>query len=115
MKLFVLTLALLSCSTQAFKAPSTARSTTTARKAAISPRPTSTYTAPAKKELKVNRGELVLDPYYGIPNGILGAAPAILAMHSGKNGFRRRKMSPQGMTLDLTHTRFCCLFYCFVF
>ena len=95
--------ALLSFTTHAFQAPAAkvvARSpstTTTARDAAISPRsvPVPVTSSSSNKpkqqqqqqqqELKVKRGEVVLDPYYGIPNGILLAAPALLALHSGKS------------------------------
>ena len=62
--------------------------TTTALDAAISPRSTASASVPSvkrTKDLKIKRGETVLEPYYGIPNGILLAAPSILALHAGKN------------------------------
>lgn len=77
--------ALLSHSAEAFQAPNpVVGSTATKLDAAISPRSTP-IGVPTTKELKVKRGEMVLDPYYGIPNGILLGAPAILALYSCKN------------------------------
>ena len=83
----VLTLALWS-SAQAFQVRSSSSTSKTALDAAISPR-RGTYVVPKKittkqQPLKVKPGEVVLDPYYGIPNGILGAAPAILFMYAGR-------------------------------
>lgn len=75
-------------SADAFTGPQTrGTETTTTLSAAISPRPTTTKAAEPvsfNKGLDVKRGEVVLEPYFGIANGILAAAPAIVLQHTSK-------------------------------
>jgi hypothetical protein len=91
----ITTPALFLASAGAFKAhhivpkPTQWVSQTTSVHAAISPmneepRSMGNSKIPSVAELKKKSGEVVLEPYYGISNGILGAVPAILLLHGGR-------------------------------
>ena len=92
----VLAVALVLGWSEAFQANLAPHSTVSSTRiqAAISPQSNNyKHRIPSVNELKTKRGELVVEPYYGVPNGILLAAPALLALHSGTSLSNARRVS----------------------